>query len=191
MKKQRALKALEKLGHRHDATDLNTITGLGFYSFFYIVDPSLLRRRYMFVIGGWMLSGCFAIAMTGILILLTYLDGAHDNDTLRNWFFGGIALSVVFSVAQIQVLYGHRHWIWVNVGIYIALLLVSLPTINYQPNTYLYATALLSPLIGLLILNSNRCREMRHTMVEIRQKRQDIIATLKKQGRWKWWTAGK
>ncbi|MGY2680971.1 hypothetical protein [Pseudomonas tolaasii] len=189
MKKQRALKALEKLGYQRNATDLNTITGEGFYPFFYIVDPKQLRKRYMFVIGGWALAGCFAIAMTGILILLTYLDGAHDNYTLRNWFFGGVALSVMFSVAQAQVLYGHRHWIWVNVGIYTGLLLVSLPAIAYRPNLYLYlyTSALLSPLIGLLILNSNRCREMRHKMVEIRRKRQDIIAGLKKQGRWKWW----
>jgi len=187
VKKQRALKALEKLGYQRNATDLNTITGEGFYPFFYIVDPKQLRKRYMFVIGGWALAGCFAIAMTGILILLTYLDGAHDNYTLRNWFFGGVALSVMFSVAQAQVLYGHRHWIWVNVGIYTDLLLVSLPAIAYRPNLYLYTSALLSPLIGLLILNSNRCREMRHKMVEIRRKRQDIIAGLKKQGRWKWW----
>lgn len=45
--------------------------------------------------------------------------------------------------------------------------------------------SLLSPLIGLLILNSHRCRELRHKMVEIRQKREGIILTLNKQGRWK------
>jgi len=72
-------------------------------------------------------------------------------------------------------------------GIYLICLLVSLPAIAYRPNAYLYSMALLSPLIGLLILNSKRCRELRHTMLEIRHKREAIIATLKKQGRWKWW----
>jgi hypothetical protein len=38
-----------------------------------------------------------------------------------------------------------------------------------------------------LILNSHRCRELRHKLVEIRHKREAVIATLKKQGRWKWW----
>jgi hypothetical protein len=47
--------------------------------------------------------------------------------------------------------------------------------------------ALLGPLVGLLILNSNRCREMRQKMLEIRHKREAIIATLKEQGKWKWW----
>ena len=47
--------------------------------------------------------------------------------------------------------------------------------------------ALLAPLIGLLILNSNRCRERRQTSVDIRHKREAIIASLKQQGRWKWW----
>lgn len=55
------------------------------------------------------------------------------------------------------------------------------------PPLLLYFMALLSPLIGLLALNSTRSRERRHKMVEIRQKREAIIATLKKQGRWKWW----
>ena len=96
-------------------------------------------------------------------------------------------MSVVFSVAQIEVLYGRIHWVWVNVAIYLACLLVALPSIAYLPNAYLYSLCLLSPLIGLLILNSNRCRELRHKMVEIRHKREAIIATLKKQGRWKWW----
>lgn len=56
---------------------------------------------------------------------------------------------------------------------------------SVPPRFFLYAMSLLSPLIGLLILNSHRCRELRHKMVEIRQKREGIILTLNKQGRWK------
>lgn len=47
--------------------------------------------------------------------------------------------------------------------------------------------ALVGPLAGLLILNSNRCKEMRKKMVEIRNKREERVVTLKKQGKWKWW----
>lgn len=73
------------------------------------------------------------------------------------------------------MLYGRIHGIWINVAVYLACLLVSLPAITYGPNIYIYSMAL-SPLTGLLILNSKRCRELRHKMVEIRHKREAIIA---------------
>jgi hypothetical protein len=189
MKKRRAQKILEKMGYDEPpAPDWKTMSATDFYySAFYITDPRLLRKRYMHVIGGWILAGCFSIAMTGVLVLVTYLCGALEGETLRNWFFSGLTIGVVFAIAQIQVLYGHAHWVWINVGIYCLCFLSSLPAITYTPNIYLYSMALLSPLIGLLILNSNRCRELRHKMVELRHKREHIIATLKKQGKWKGW----
>ncbi|MDE1908928.1 hypothetical protein ACW9I4_19915 [Pseudomonas sp. SDT2931_S440] len=171
-----------------DVKDWKTMSGKDlYYSFFFIEDPRPLLKRYMPTIASWMLAGCFSIAMMGILVLVTYLDSALEDRTLRNWFFGGLAVSILFSLAQIQVVYGRPHWVWINVGIYFVCLLISLPAITYRPNTYLYSMALLGPLVGLLILNSNRCREMRQKMLEIRHKREAIIATLKEQGKWKWW----
>ena len=189
MKKRRAQKTLEKMGYSDlPAPDWKTMSAKDFYySAFYFTDPRLLRKRYMHVIGGWMLAGCFSIAMTGVLVLVTYLSGAPEGGTLRNWFFSGLTIGVLFAIAQIQVLHGHSHWVWVNVGIYCLSFLSSLPAITYNPNIYLYSMALLSPLIGLLILNSNRCRELRQKSLELRHKREHIITTLKKQGKWKWW----
>ncbi|OAE13836.1 hypothetical protein AZH11_03305 [Pseudomonas simiae] len=164
------------------------MSGEDFYhSVLYLEDPRLLRKRYTPIIAGWILAGCFSIALTGLLVLVTYLSGATDDTTLRNWFFSGVAIAMGFGLAKAQVLYGRIHWVWINVGVYASCFLVSLISIIYAPNIYLYSTALLCPLIGLLILNSNRCRELRHRMVEIRHKREDIVATLKKQGRWKGW----
>ncbi|MFB3303965.1 hypothetical protein [Pseudomonas sp. AMR01] len=161
------------------------------YSAAFIEDPWQLLKRYMPLIAGDMLAGCCSIALTTILAMLTYLSTQTVDVMAKTVFLCSIGLGGVFALAKAEVLYGRIHWVWINVSVYFICLVASLPTIVYQPNTYLYAAALLNPLIGLLILNSNRCREMRHKMVEIRQKRQDIIATLKKQGRWKWWTAGK
>ncbi len=96
-------------------------------------------------------------------------------------------ICAMFTVAQAHVFYSRTHWVWINVEIYCLCFLASLLSIIYNPNTYLYSMALLGPLIGLFILNSSRCREMRHTMVQVRRKREDIIATLKKQGKWKGW----
>lgn len=157
------------------------------YSAAFIENPWQLLKRYMAVIGSDALVGCFSVALTAILAMLTYLSASPIDFSARIAFLGALGLGAMFALAKAQVLYGRIHWVWINVGIYLACVAISLPAIAYSPNLYLYTITLLVPLFGLLILNSNRCRELRHTMVEIRHKREAIIATLKKQGRWKWW----
>lgn len=135
------------------------------------------------VIGADILVACTSIGLTAILTMLTYLSTSPIGFATKTSFFGATGLGAVFALAKYEVLYGRIHWVWLNMAIYLICLLVSLPAIAYRPNAYLYSMALLSP----LILNSKRCRELRHKMLEIRHKREAIIATLKKQGRWKWW----
>ncbi|MDQ0669205.1 hypothetical protein [Pseudomonas sp. W2I6] len=171
-----------------DLKNWKTMSGKDlYYSAFYIEDPRPLLKRYMPVIGGDLLAGCFSIAMAALLVAVSYLSGLQIDVVTKSVFFGALALSVVFSLAKAQVLAGRTHWVWIHIGVYLICLLISLPAITYRPNTYLYSMALLGPLVGLLILNSNRCREMHQKMLEIRHKREAIIATLKEQGRWKWW----
>nr|WP_276544322.1 hypothetical protein [Pseudomonas grimontii] len=139
------------------------------------------------VIGADLLVACASIGLTAILTMLTYLSTSPIDFSTNTSFFGAMGLGTVFALAKYEVLYGRIHWVWINVGIYLICLLVALPSIAYRPNAYLYSMSLLCPLIGLLILNSNRCRELRQKSVELRHKRLAIIATLKQQGRWKWW----
>lgn len=56
-----------------------------------------------------------------------------------------MGLGALFALAKYEVLYGRIHWVWVNVAIYLACLLVALPSIAYRPNAYLYSLCLLSP----------------------------------------------
>jgi hypothetical protein len=157
------------------------------YAYFYFENPRKFRRRYALVIGADLLAGCFTIAMTAVLLLVTFLSTLPEGLAIKIFFFGSVATGLVLFFSKTQVTYGRIHLVWVSVGIYVTCLLISLPAIAYRPPLFLYAMSLLSPLIGLLILNSNRCRELRQKMVEIRHKREDIIVTLKKQGRWKGW----
>lgn len=157
------------------------------YAYFYFENPQTFRRRYALVIGADLITGCSTIAMTAVLLLLTFLSRLPEDLATKICFLGSIAAGLVLFFSKAQVNYGHIRAVWISVGIYLICLLISLPAIAYRPPLFLYAMSLLSPLTGLLILNSNRCRELRHKMVEIRLKREDIIATLKKQGRWKWW----
>lgn len=157
------------------------------YAYFYFENPRKFRRRYGLVMGADVLAGCFTIAMTAVLLLVTFLSTISEDLAIKIFFFGSVTTGLVLIFSKIQVTYGRIHLVWVSVGIYAICLLISLPAIAYRPPPLLYSTALLCPLIGLLILNSHRCRELRHKMVEIRHKREAIIATLKKQGRWKGW----
>ena len=158
-----------------------------YYSSLFIEDPWQLLKRFMPVIGGDALAGCFSIALTTILAMLTYLPTYPVDFVAKTCFFSAAGVGAVFALAKYEVLYGRIHWVWINVAIYLLCLLISLPAVLWRPNTYLYTLALLGPLVGLLILNSNRCRELRQKSVELRHKREAIIATLKQQGRWKWW----
>ncbi len=157
------------------------------YSTAFIEDPWQLLKRYMPVIGGDALVGCFSIGLTAILAIMTYLSRSPLDFAAKTSFLGGMGLGAVFALAKAQALYGRIQWAWINVAIYLLCLMVSLPAIFWRPNTYLYSMALLAPLIGLLILNSSRCRELRQKSVELRHQRETIIATLKQQGRWKRW----
>ncbi|WP_252193586.1 hypothetical protein [Pseudomonas sp. TAE6080] len=154
---------------------------------FFIEDPWPLLKRYMPVIGGDLLVGCFSIAITTVLVTVTYLSTLPTVLLSQIFFFGSLGSGLIFTIAKFKVLSGRTHWVWISTGIYFTCLLISLPAIIYRPSLYLYLMALVGPLAGLLILNSNRCKEMRKKMVEIRNKREEKVVTLKKQGKWKWW----
>ena len=139
------------------------------------------------VIGGDLLVGCFSIAITTVLVTVTYLSTLPTVLLSQIFFFGSLGSGLIFTIAKFKVLSGRTHWVWISTGIYFTCLLISLPAIIYRPSLYLYLMALVGPLAGLLILNSNRCKEMRKKMVEIRNKREERVVTLKKQGKWKWW----
>lgn len=159
----------------------------GYYSAAFIENPWQLLKRYMPLIGIDAIVGCCSIALAAILATLTYLATYTVDVIAKTGFMGGMGLGAAFALAKAEVLYGRIHWVWVNVAVYCLCFLTSLPSIIYKPDTYLYVMALLCPLVGLLILNSARCRELRRKMVEVRHKRENIITTLKKQGRWKGW----
>jgi len=54
-----------------------------------------------------------------------------------------------------------------------------LPMMQYDLNMLVYGSAVLFPLLGLLLLNSKRHREMRKKLSEIRHLRQAVIAKRK------------
>ncbi|MFJ4133826.1 hypothetical protein [Pseudomonas cyclaminis] len=153
----------------------------------YLIDPRPLWARHRLALFGGLIALCVSIASTATLMNLTYFAHASDELTRDAFFITGGIACVLFGVAQSFVLHGYPRWVWLQVGVFIIDLLLVMPTILYSPDHLLFTLALLSPLIGLLCLNSKRQRQMRREMLEIRHKRKGVIATLKQQGRWKWW----
>jgi hypothetical protein len=154
---------------------------------FSIEDPRRLWARHRLALFGGILSLCFSVAIAGTLMNLTYFADASDEFSNAVFLVGGGTACVAFGVAQSIILHGYSQWVWLQVGVFMTYVLLVLPTVIYSPDRVLFTLAVLSPLIGLLCLNSKRQREMRHKMVELRHKREAIIAPLKQQGRWKCW----
>ncbi|WP_371318751.1 hypothetical protein [Pseudomonas gingeri] len=78
-----------------------------------------------------------------------------------------------------MVVRGRPQWVWGVVGVLVVCLLGVLPTIEDRPHKVIYALAVLFPLLGLLLLNSQRHREMRSKLVDIRHQREALKQALK------------
>lgn len=138
---------------------------------FSVVDPRPLWARHRLALFGGLLALCISIATASTLMNLTYFSDASAEFNDGVFLLGGGMACVVFGIAQSIVLHGYPPWMWLQVGVFVIYFLLVLPTAFYSPDHSLFTLALVSPLTGLLCLNSKRQREMRRTMEEMRHKR--------------------
>lgn len=120
-------------------------------------------------------SGSAAVSMAGV----TYLRGV-DPALKANYSVGAILVLVAVLVfGNVMIARGYP-WATRLVAAYLgACLLFALPMIQYDLNKLVYGSAVLFPLLGLLLLNSKRHREMRNKLSGIRHLRQAAIAKRK------------
>jgi len=71
---------------------------------------------------------------------------------------------------------GRPQWVWPLAALLAFCVVAVLPTVDFGPHPLSYGLSLLFPLLGLLLLNSKRHREMRQKLVEVRRLRQAMIA---------------
>lgn len=65
-----------------------------------------------------------------------------------------------------------RYWASVVLAGYFALcLMLVVPTIEYHPHTLVYSLGVVCPLCGMLVLNTERHREMCQKLFELRVQR--------------------
>ncbi len=120
-------------------------------------------------------SGSAAVSMAGV----TYLRGV---DPALKSSYSGAAILVLVAVLVFGNVMIARGYPWATrlvAGYLVCCLLFVVPMIQYDLHLLVYGSALLFPLLGLLLLNSKRHREMRHRLLEIRRLRQAVVAQRK------------
>ncbi|NWB97206.1 hypothetical protein HX882_15000 [Pseudomonas gingeri] len=145
----------------------------------FLVDlPRFLARYFPTFIGG-IFSALFSLACAIPLVAMSYFAEASLGVQATGSVLGGAALTMVVVHCNFMVVRGRPQWVWGVVGVLVVCLLGVLPTIEDRPHKVIYALAVLFPLLGLLLLNSKRHREMRSKLVDIRHQREALKQALK------------
>lgn len=136
---------------------------------------SFLARYFPVFIGTIFMaifSGASAVSLAGV----TYLRGM---DPALKADYSGLAILVLVAVLVFGNVMIARGRVWATglvAGYLGCCLLFVLPMIQYHLHVLIYGSTVLFPLIGLLLLNSQRHREMRQKLLEVRHLREAMIA---------------
>ncbi|MCP8635927.1 hypothetical protein PUR31_20675 [Pseudomonas mosselii] len=125
-------------------------------------------KRYFGVFIGAYFSSIIAVAWTFALVWSTYCRNCPRDGVFASSLFLMLA---VFMLAHGAVVRGRAWGTWLVAGMCLASLVIALPTFGYRPNMFIYTSSLLAALVALLLLNSNRYREMRVLLTQYRKQR--------------------
>ncbi|MBD0705742.1 MULTISPECIES: hypothetical protein [unclassified Pseudomonas] len=122
---------------------------------------------------------CFAVSASISLVSSTYFRG--DPERAKYSFLVALILSLLLALSHFVMIRGRSWGVRAIVVFYLACLFTVLPTYGYKPHPFAYVTGLLFPLLGLLLLNSKRHREMRQKLLELREERMAIRSAVRLQ----------
>ena len=125
-------------------------------------------RRYFGVFIGAFFASIIAVAWTFALAWSSYCRNCAQDGLFPLGLYGLFAL---FALGHGAVVRGRAWGTWLIAGMCIACMLITLPTYGHRPNLFIYTGSLLAALVALLLLNSQRYREMRKRLAEYRQQR--------------------
>lgn len=135
--------------------------------------------RYFPVFMGTILLGCFSGSTLLALAGGTYWRALAPSTRTDYVGLGTLVLVLVLVLGNLLIARGRAWAVWWVAGYFLACLAAVLPTFAYGPHQGVYLFAVLLPLLGLLLLNSKRHREMRGKLVDIRRQRKLIIQAAK------------
>ncbi|MCD9117799.1 MULTISPECIES: hypothetical protein [Pseudomonas] len=135
--------------------------------------------RYFPVFMGTILLGCFSGSTLLVLAGTTYWRALEPSARTDYIGLGTLALVLVLVLGNLLIVRGRAWAVWWVAGYFLACLAAVVPMLAYRPHQGVYLFAVLLPLLGLLLLNSKRHREMRKKLVEIRRQRSLITQAAK------------
>lgn len=143
------------------------------------LNLSRFLARYFPTFMGGIFAALFSLGCAIPLVTVSYFAEASIDQQATWSVLGGAALTLVVVHCNFMMVRGRPLWVWGMVAVLALCLLVVLPTIGSHPHKVIYVLAVMFPLLGLLLLNSKRHREMRRKLVEIRHQRERIIQSAK------------
>jgi len=117
---------------------------------------------------------CFSLSVAISLASSTFFRS--DPERARYSFLAAVFLGLLLAFSHFVMIRGREWGAWAIAAFYVVCFLVVLPAYSYRPHMAAYVIGLLFPLLGLLLFNSKRHREMRQKLVELRQLRKAAIA---------------
>ena len=143
------------------------------------VQLLLFMRRYFPTFMAGIFAGIFSIVFVTVLYIEAFFRQPKPGDGVE-WLLGSALIAVFYMcVCHFFLVWGRVVWVWGIVLLFVTCLCAAFPIIEYRPIKVLYFLALLAPLMGLLVLNSDRHREMRKIMVVVRSKRKRFVGMRK------------
>ncbi|AZE81972.1 hypothetical protein C4J98_0531 [Pseudomonas orientalis] len=136
--------------------------------------------QYFPVFMGAIFAAVFSLVFAVPLIFDSYFPSLPMDDNLKYSFLGGLALTWGIVQCNFMIARGRPQWVWPLAALLALCVLAVLPTIAFGPHPLSYGLSLLFALLGLLLLNSKRHRQMRRKLVEVRRLRQTMTAQHKR-----------
>jgi NhaP-type Na+/H+ or K+/H+ antiporter len=132
----------------------------------------VFMRHYFPVFIGCLSAGLCAVAS----LVLLHVDTFYQELTLEDgvhWLFGGAVVGVVGLFAcHFFLIRGRIRAVWGMELFFFLCLFLSLPIIEHSPGELMFFVGVLAPVVGLLMLNSRRHRQMREIFFFMRRKRE-------------------
>lgn len=145
------------------------------------LNLSRFLARYFPTFMGGIFAALFSLGCAIPLVTASYFAEASIDQQATWSVLGGAAVTLVVVHCNFMMVRGRPLWVWGVVAVLALCLLVVLPTIGSHPHKVIYVLAVMFPLLGLLVLNSKRHREMRSRLVEIRHRREILRKELRGQ----------
>ncbi|WP_313652021.1 hypothetical protein [Pseudomonas soli] len=127
----------------------------------------MARYFPIFLLGIFM--SILPVAMTATLWFDTYWRNPPDNPLYTVMVTGGLV--VLLCLGHIAMVRGLNGALWMILPVLAVALLTALSLIGSSLHTVLQLAALVLPLLAMLVFNSQRHREMRRLLAELRKKR--------------------